>query len=125
MMNPMYIPSMEGKLVKIFKQNKKIFKFIHIPVQSGNDRVLKIMKRGHTVEIFKRLVKMLRYEIPRVTIATDIIAGFPSESEAEFQDTLSLISEVRPDVVNISKYSSRPGTRAGEMNRLDSELSEE
>lgn len=122
MMNPMYIPSMEQKLVKVFKQNKKIFKFIHIPVQSGNDRILKMMKRGHTVDIFKRLVKMLRYEIPRVTIATDIIAGFPSESEAEFQDTLSLISEIRPDVVNISKYSSRPGTRAGKMNRLDSQL---
>lgn len=122
MMNPMYIPSMEEKLIKIFKQNKKIFKFIHIPVQSGNDRVLKMMKRGHTVAIFKRLVKMFRYEIPRLTIATDIIAGFPSESEDEFQDTLSLISEVRPDVVNISKYSSRPGTRAGKMTRLDSQL---
>lgn len=122
MMNPMYIPSMEQKLVKVFKQNKKIFKFIHIPVQSGNDRILKMMKRGHTVDIFKRLVKMLRYEIPRVTIATDIIAGFPSESEAEFQDTLSLISEIRPDVVNISKYSSRPGTRADKMKRLDSQL---
>src|SRR5262245_62960093 len=104
MMNPMYIPSMEEKLVKIFKQDKKIFKFIHVPVQSGNDRILKMMKRGHTVGIFRRLVRMLRSEIPWITIATDIIAGFPSESDAEFQDTLSLISEIRPDVVNISKY---------------------
>ncbi len=121
MMNPMYIPSMEEKLVKIFKQDKKIFKFIHIPVQSGNDRILKMMKRGHTVGIFRRLVRMLRSEIPWITIATDIIAGFPSESDAEFQETLSLISEIRPDVVNISKYSARPGTDASKMDRLDSQ----
>jgi MiaB-like tRNA modifying enzyme len=121
MMNPMYIPSMEEKLVKIFEQNEKIFKFIHIPVQSGNDRILKKMKRGHTVEIFKRLAKMLRSEIPRITIATDIIAGFPSESDAEFQDTISLLSEIRPDITNISKYSSRPGTEASKMDRLDSQ----
>src|SRR5262249_12899827 len=120
MMNPMHIPIMEEGLVKILKQNKKIFKFIHIPVQSGNDKILRMMKRGHTVDIFKRLVNKLRNEIPRITVATDIIAGFPTESEDEFQDTISLISEVRPDVVNISKYSSRPGTKASKMNKLDS-----
>ncbi len=121
MMNPMYIPSMEEKLVEIFKNSEKIFKFIHIPVQAGNERILRMMKRGHTVEIFKRLAKMLRSEIPRITIATDIIAGFPSESDAEFQDTLSLLSEIRPDITNISKFSSRPGTEASKMDRLDSQ----
>jgi threonylcarbamoyladenosine tRNA methylthiotransferase CDKAL1 len=122
MMNPMYIPSMEEELVKVFEQSKKIFKFIHIPVQSGSDRILKMMKRGHTVDVFRKIVKMLRNEIPEITIATDIIVGFPSETEADFQDTLSLISEVRPDVVNISKYSSRPGTRASKRNKIDSQL---
>ena len=122
MMNPMYVANMEQKLVGVFKQNKKVFKFIHIPVQSGSDRILKKMKRGQTVDLFRRLVKKLRYEIPSITIATDIIVGFPSETEDEFNDTLSLISETRPDVVNISKYSSRPGTAAGKMHRLDSQL---
>lgn len=120
MMNPMYLSKYFDKLVSLYKNNTKIYKFIHIPVQSGSNAVLRQMKRGHNSLTFKNFISKIRTLIPEMTIATDIICGFPTELEEDFLDTLNLLHETMPDMVNLSKYASRPGTLASKMKKLDS-----
>jgi MiaB/RimO family radical SAM methylthiotransferase len=118
MMNPMYMPKIKNDLVESF-ENDKVFKFLHVPVQSGSNDILHEMKRGHTAETFRDVVKRFRDKFHRFTISTDVIVGFPGETEQDFQDTIQLIKDTRPDVVNLSRYSQRPGTKAAEMVQLD------
>ena len=118
MMNPMYLPRIKERLIKSF-DNAKVFKFIHVPVQCGSDKVLQDMKRGHTAGAFREIVKKVKERFGQFTISTDIIVGFPSETEEEFQKTIALLDETKPDVVNLSKYSARPGTDAAEWKQLD------
>lgn len=118
MMNPMYVPRFLDRLISLYRNNDRIFKFVHMPVQSGSERILRKMKRGHTAKIFLDVVKQLRKKIPEITIATDIITGFPSESEKDFEETLSLIEESQPDVINSSRYSPRPGTVASRYPKI-------
>jgi MiaB/RimO family radical SAM methylthiotransferase len=125
MMNPMYLPSMLDELLKLYADNEKIFKFLHIPVQSGSDTILRKMKRGHTARIYRDIVEAFRSKIPEVTIATDIIVGFPSETNEDFEKTLNLIKETEPDIVNSSKYSARPKTPASELRQLNSQIIKE
>lgn len=122
MMNPMYLQKITKDLIEIYKKSEKIYKFLHIPVQSGSENILKEMKRGHTAKTFKNIVNRIREEIPDITIATDIITGYPTETESDFEDTINLIIETEPDIVNSSKYSSRPGTDSSRLERLDSEI---
>ncbi|VVB81048.1 tRNA-2-methylthio-N(6)-dimethylallyladenosine synthase [uncultured archaeon] len=112
--NPRHIPKYLQELSTAMK-HPKIFKFLHIPLQAGNNEVLKAMKRGHTVETFIEILKAIRKEIPDITISTDIIAGHPTETEQQFEDTLKVIEEIKPDIINISRFSPRPGTLAAEM----------
>ncbi|MGI0082805.1 MAG: tRNA (N(6)-L-threonylcarbamoyladenosine(37)-C(2))-methylthiotransferase [Nitrosopumilaceae archaeon] len=118
MMNPMYMPRIRTGLLKSF-ENDKVFKFLHIPVQSGSNNVLKVMRRGHTANVFRDTSKIFRKKFERFTISTDIIVGFPSESEKDFAETIDLIRETKPDVINLSRYSARPGTKAAKMNLID------
>lgn len=118
MMNPMYMPRIKDALLESF-EDSKVFKFLHVPVQSGSDKVLNEMKRGHTAATFRDVVKRFRSKFPRFTISTDVIVGFPSETEEEFEETVRLIQETRPDVVNLSRYSQRPGTKAAKMEQID------
>ena len=118
MMNPMYMPRIKENLVESY-DNDKVFKFLHIPVQSGSDKVLHDMKRGHTAGTFREIVKKAKAKFKDFTISTDIIIGFPSETEEDFQKTISLLDETKPDVVNLSKYSARPGTDAAELKQID------
>ena len=118
MMNPMYMPRIKEDFVKSF-DNDKVFKFLHIPVQSGSDKVLHDMKRGHTAGTFREIVKKVKERFGDFTISTDVIVGFPSETEEDFQKTINLLDETRPDVVNLSKYSVRPGTEAAEWEQID------
>src|SRR3990170_898209 len=111
MMTPNLALDMLPELVKVF-QNERIFKFVHLPVQSGDDEVLKRMNRRYSAEDFKRIVEAFRTTVPDVTLATDVICGFPSENAEAFEHTLRLIEEVRPDVVNVSKFFPRPRTLA-------------
>jgi len=112
--NPRHVPKYLQELVEVMK-NPKIFKFLHIPVQSGNNEVLKAMRRGHTVETFADIVKAVRKEVPEMTISTDIIVGYPTETEEQFEDTLKLLRETKPEVVNMARFSPRPGTTAASM----------
>ncbi len=118
MMNPMYMPRIRDGLLKSF-ENDKVFKFLHVPVQSGSDKVLNDMKRGHTAKTFMDVVSSFRSKFSNFTISTDIIVGFPSESEADFAETIELLEKTRPDIVNLSKYSKRPGTEAATWKQVD------
>jgi threonylcarbamoyladenosine tRNA methylthiotransferase CDKAL1 len=114
MMTPNLVKDMLDDLLEAFK-NEKVFKFVHLPVQSGDDTVLQRMHRFYTVKVFREIVDAFRRVFPKVTVATDVICGFPSETREAFANTLKLISETKPDVVNVSKFFARPGTAAAEM----------
>jgi len=118
MMNPMYMPRIRDGLLQSF-ENTKVFKFLHIPVQGGSNRVLKEMKRGHTAQVFTDANDRFRKKFGKFTVSTDIIVGFPSESEEDFEETVNLIKKTRPDVINLSRYSARPGTKAAKMSQLE------
>ncbi len=127
MMNPMYMPGMLDRMVDVFCGNDKLFRFLHIPIESGSDRVLRKMKRGHTVKTFLDAVQAFRRKIPEMTISTDIIVGFPSETEDDFKETLDLVERAEPDIVNISRYGARPGTEAAKWKgmRISSQVAKE
>ena len=118
MMNPMYMSRIRDDLLKSF-ESSKVFKFLHIPVQSGSDKVLNDMKRGHTANTFRDVASRFRGKFENFTISTDVIVGFPTETEDDFEMTMKLLEETRPDIVNLSKYSQRPGTDAAEMVQID------
>jgi threonylcarbamoyladenosine tRNA methylthiotransferase CDKAL1 len=127
MMNPMYLPAILDRMVRLFCENDKLFKFLHIPVQSGSNRVLRKMKRGHTSKTFIDIVQAFRDRIPEMTISTDIIVGFPSETEDDFKQTIDLLERSELDTVNISRYAARPKTEASgwkEM-KVSSQVSKE
>ncbi len=117
MTNPTYILDCLPELIFVMK-NPKVFKFLHIPVQSGNNQVLKKMNRRYSVEEYKKIVLTLNKEIPELTIATDLIVGFPEETEKQFQDSMNLIKETKPPILNISRFQSRPNTLASKMKQL-------
>ncbi|MDE1830069.1 MAG: tRNA (N(6)-L-threonylcarbamoyladenosine(37)-C(2))-methylthiotransferase [Thaumarchaeota archaeon] len=117
MMNPMYMSRIRDGLLNSF-ENPRVFKFLHIPVQSGSDKVLKDMKRGHTATVFRKASEAFRKKFEKFTVSTDIIVGFPTESKDDFEQTLDLIRETRPDIINLSRYSARPGTKAATMEQI-------
>lgn len=117
MMNPNHALTFLDELIEAYK-DPKVYKFLHIPVQSGDDMVLKDMNRFYKVDDFKKIIEEFRKEIPEITISTDVIAGFPTEDDSAFQRTLDLIEETRPDVLNISRFWLRPGTKAADMKQL-------
>lgn len=118
MMNPMYMPRIKEELIKSYDSDK-VYKFLHIPVQSGSDKILHDMKRGHTVKTVREVIEKAKERFTNFTISTDVIVGFPSETEEDFEKTVDLINEIRPDMVNLSKYSARPGTEAAEWDQIE------
>jgi threonylcarbamoyladenosine tRNA methylthiotransferase CDKAL1 len=114
MMTPSLVTPFLADLISAFK-SEKVFKFAHLPVQSGDDGVLRRMRRFYTVEEFKETVIAFRKAFPEITISTDVIIGFPGETEEAFENTLKLVKEVQPDIVNVSKFFARPKTAAWEM----------
>jgi threonylcarbamoyladenosine tRNA methylthiotransferase CDKAL1 len=114
MMTPNMIGDMQQELIEAYK-NPKIFKFLHFPIQSGDNGVLKNMRRFYTAAEFKESVAAFRAAFPDLTLATDIIVGFPSETEEAFQNTLQLLKDVKPDVTNVSKFFARPKTLAAQI----------
>jgi len=114
MMTPNYVLGMLSDLVEAYG-DERVFRFLHLPVQSGDDEVLRRMRRFYTVEDFRNIVQAFRERIPDVTVATDVICGFPGEAEEDFRRTERLIEDVKPDVVNVSKFFPRPRTLAEGM----------
>jgi tRNA-2-methylthio-N6-dimethylallyladenosine synthase len=107
---------MTDKLLETIAELPRVMPHIEVPVQAGDDRVLANMRRGYTAEDYRRLVEKIRKALndhfPGVSIATDIIVGFPGETEAQFQHTYDLLEELRLDVAHLARYSTRPGTVA-------------
>jgi tRNA-2-methylthio-N6-dimethylallyladenosine synthase len=107
---------MTDELLEAVAELPKVMPHIEVPVQAGDDQVLANMRRGYTAEDYRRLVEKIRTvlngEFPGVSIATDIIVGFPGETEAQFQRTYDLLEDLKLDVAHLARYSTRPGTVA-------------
>jgi tRNA-2-methylthio-N6-dimethylallyladenosine synthase len=103
---------MTTRLIEAVASLDKVCEMICLPVQSGDNDILKLMKRGYTVEHFRQLVTETRRKIPGVALSTDVIVGFPTESEGQFLNTFNLLSEYKFDTVHVAAYSPRPGTTA-------------
>jgi len=107
------------ELIKEIKNNKKISRFIHLPLQSGSDRILSLMNRGYTQEDYLKVINKIKKEIPEATFGTDIIVGFPGETDEDFQETVKLAQDVGFQVAFIAQYSPRPGTAAWKIYKDD------
>jgi len=103
---------MSPRLIKTVAHLDKVCELICLPVQSGSNDILKAMRRGYTVEDYRHLITQIRSKIPGVALSTDVLVGFPSETEEQFQQTFNLLSELRLDTVHVAAYSPRPGTIA-------------
>ncbi|MBM2292067.1 tRNA (N6-isopentenyl adenosine(37)-C2)-methylthiotransferase MiaB [Sulfitobacter pseudonitzschiae] len=110
---------MTDELIEAHGTCAKLMPYLHLPVQSGSDRILKRMNRSHTAESYLRLIERIRTARPDIVMSGDFIVGFPEETEADFQATLDLIEEVRYGYAYSFKYSTRPGTPAAERPQVD------
>lgn len=117
MTNPPYILEHLDEMGKVFASDR-VYKFLHIPVQSGSDSVLGEMKREYCRKEFERVVDSLRASVPGITIATDIICGFPTETEADFEETMTLCAKYEFPSLFINQFYPRPGTPAANMKRI-------
>jgi len=123
MMNPQHALKLKG-LPELFK-HEKVYKFAHVPVQSGSDRVLLDMGRDYTASDFKELIDSLRLIVPDINVSTDVICGYPTETESDWVLTLDLIKWLRPGWLNISMFTPRPGTPASLLKQLKPGLAKE
>lgn len=117
-----YPKDMSDKLIDAIASLDKVCEHIHIPIQAGNDQVLTNMRRGYTRGDYLELIGRIRKAMPGVALSTDIIVGFPGETEEQYQDTLSVVDQVRFSTVYVAAYSPRPGTLAS---RWDDDVSRE
>jgi tRNA-2-methylthio-N6-dimethylallyladenosine synthase len=115
---------MSRKLIEAIAGLDTVCEQVSLPVQAGSDAILRAMKRGYTVEQYRRLVALVRETIPGVAVSTDVIVGFPTESREQFRQTLDLLSETKFATVHVAAYSSRPGTAAAEELEDDVHLDE-
>lgn len=114
MMTPNSVLGMLDEVIEALR-DERVYKFLHLPLQSGNDEVLKRMHRFYSVCDFTKIVETFRASFPDLSLSTDIICGFPGETSEAFQNTMDVIAEIKPDVVNVSKFFARPRTLAAEM----------
>ena len=103
---------MSRKLIQRIASLDKVCAHINLPVQAGDDTILELMKRGYTVSHYRNLIGEIRRTIPSVALSTDIIVGFPTETEVQFQNTVDLLREMKFDTVHVACYSPRAGTYA-------------
>jgi tRNA-2-methylthio-N6-dimethylallyladenosine synthase len=104
-----------GNLINVYAQVPELVNHLHLPVQSGSDRILAAMKRGHTVLEYKSIIRRLRAIRPDLSLSSDFIVGFPGETNRDFEDTMTLIMEIGFDTSFSFLYSPRPGTPAAEL----------
>ncbi len=106
---------LSDKLIKVIANNKKICPFLNLPVQAGDDMILKKMNRKYTVKQYKDLVKKIRKNIPGISLSTDIIIGFPGETKKHFANSVKLFKDVKYDMAYLNQYSPREGTASAKM----------
>ena len=114
MMNPNFLDPIADRLLDIMK-DRRVYRFLHIPVQSGSDDVLRNMRRRYTAEGFLSMVERMRLKCPDISISTDMITGFPGETDEDHRKSVELIRKLHADTVNITRFSVRPGTDAATM----------
>ena len=118
MMNPKDFIPISKELIELYK-NKKIYKFLHLPIQSGSNKILKDMRRSYTVEQVKEIIMEFRETFPNITIATDLITGYPTETDNDHKLTLKFLEDIKPDVLNLSKFSKHKNTPAENLNEIN------
>ena len=121
MMHPYHLYPILNELIEIYK-NDKMYKFLHIPIQSASDKVLKDMKRNHEMKIVEQIIDRFKTEFPDAVISTDMITGYPIETDYDHQKNLDFINKYRPDVLNLSKFSKHKGTEAEKFEELSIEI---
>jgi tRNA-2-methylthio-N6-dimethylallyladenosine synthase len=103
---------MKEKLIDAVAGLSKVCEQINLPVQAGDNDILKAMHRGYTVEHYRGLISLLRSKVPEIALSTDVIVGFPGETDAQFENTFNLLAEIKFDMVHVAAYSPRSGTLA-------------
>jgi len=121
MTNPPFILDHLDEIAEVLR-HPRVFSFLHVPVQSGCNSVLEMMNREYTVEEFRRVCDFLTARVPGLNLATDIICGFPSESEEDFDKTMELCEHYKFPFLNISQFYPRPGTKAADMKRVKTQI---
>ncbi|MEM4307839.1 MAG: tRNA (N(6)-L-threonylcarbamoyladenosine(37)-C(2))-methylthiotransferase [Thermoplasmata archaeon] len=124
MMHPKNVIPILPALINAYT-HKKVFKFLHLPVQSGSDRILAQMHRNHTIADFINIVNQFRKRFRKFTLSTDIIVGYPTEDEDDFEASLRLIEHVKPDIVNVTRFSARPKTSASKLKPITERIVKE
>jgi len=109
---PLYVTE---DIVTLMKNEEKLCKHLHMPLQSGDDRILKLMNRPYTVKGFRQIIKRIREAIPDAAITTDVLLGFPGEDDRSFRKTLKFIEDIRPSRMHVFPYSKREGTLAAKL----------
>ncbi|MFH1248960.1 MAG: tRNA (N(6)-L-threonylcarbamoyladenosine(37)-C(2))-methylthiotransferase [archaeon] len=122
MMNPNHVLPFLDELIECYR-DEKFFKFLHIPIQSGSNKVLKEMKRGYSKENFTKIVNSFRKEFPTITVSTDIIVAYPTESKDDFDETVELIKKIRPQILNLSRFWPMKNTEASGLKRINAKES--
>ena len=118
MANPKGVHGVREELARVFAENEKLYNFLHAPVQSGSDDVLADMRRQHSVSEYVEVVETFDDYLDYWTLSTDFIVGFPTEEPGDYAQTLALLRETRPEKINITRFSKRPGTDADDMQGL-------
>ncbi len=124
MMNPDSLLAIKEELIDALR-SPKIYRFLHIPCQSGSNEILKGMGRRYCVDDFLEVVEAFRSAYPEITIVTDVIVGFPEETEENFLETMMLIRRLQPDKVNVTRFSRRPGTTAADLYDMPDRIKKE
>ncbi len=106
---------LSDELINTMAESKKVTEYLNLPVQSGDNEILKKMRRPYTIKHYKNLVKKIRGKIPNIALSTDVIVGFPGETKKQFENTVKLFKEIKFDMAYIAKYSPRNGTQAAKL----------
>ena len=121
MMHPKNILDDVDEIIDAFK-HPKVYDFIHLPVQSGSDKVLSDMRRGHNISQYMDIVSKFKKEIPDLTLAVDIIVGYPTEEDEDFDLTVKLLKEIKPSLIHLSKYQHRKGAISSSLKEIPHEV---
>jgi len=125
MANPKGVHGIREELAEVFAENEELYNFLHAPVQSGSDDVLGEMRRQHQVREFREVVEAFDDRLDHWTLATDFITGFPTETDGDHEASMDLLRETRPERINVTRFSKRPGTDAAEMKGLGGTIKKE
>jgi len=121
MVNPDHVLKMLDELIDIYR-DEKMFKFLHLPLQSGSNKILKAMNRKYKTEDLLKIISAFRKVFPDITVATDVIVGFPGETDEDFKETVNLIKYLKPQILNISRYWAMRGTVAERLEKINRDI---